>query len=287
MQIIPVIDLRAGRAVRGRAGERARYAPVRSRLATSAPVDLSDPVRLLRVYRETLRSGVVYLADLDRIEARGENDAALARLLEDAPPIRFFLDGGFADPAAIAGAGRNGRMAPIIATETLRSIEQLSTRARPGTGSRPILGLDLGPRGVFSRSPQVAAIPEDDLLRRAAGSGFPAAVLILLDRIGTGTGLPRPRLARLRACAPGLRLYAGGGIAGLDDLHFLRDAGFDGALLAGALHDGRIRPVDLEAEGFLADRPEPGNENPGDGGVPGGNSGLGACPSDHIGRTGS
>ena len=33
VRIIPVIDLRRGRAVRGRSGERDRYVPVLSRLA--------------------------------------------------------------------------------------------------------------------------------------------------------------------------------------------------------------------------------------------------------------
>lgn len=250
MRIIPVIDVRAGRAVRGPAGQRARYSPVQSRLGSAASADLSDPVELLQRYQAALRPETVYLADLDRIEGCGDNDAALDRLLATAPQIRFLLDGGFADPVAIAGAARNGRMTPVVATETLRSFEHLATRPRPGAGSRPVLGLDLGPHGVFSRTPLIASIPEGEILRRAAGIGVDTALLLLLDRVGTGAGLPHPRLLRLRAAAPGLRLYAGGGISSLDDLRFLRDAGFAGALVASALHDGGITPDDLAAEGF-------------------------------------
>ncbi len=250
MRIIPVIDLRAGRAVRGPAGERTRYSPVQSRLGSAASADLSDPVDLLQRYQAALRPETIYVADLDRIEGCGDNDLALERLLAAAPQIRFLVDGGFADPGTIAGAARDGRIASVIATETLCSIEPLSSRPRPGAGSHPILGLDLGPSGIVSRSPQVASIPEDEILRRAVGAGFDTAILLLLDRVGTGAGLPRLRLLALRAAAPGLRLYTGGGISSLDDLRFLRDGGFAGALLASALHEGGITPDDLAAEGF-------------------------------------
>ncbi|HEU4402761.1 MAG TPA: HisA/HisF-related TIM barrel protein, partial [Candidatus Polarisedimenticolia bacterium] len=68
MRIIPVIDLRDGRAVRGPAGERAHYLPVKSRLLGTAASDLSDPVALLEAYRDRLRARTIYVADLDRIE---------------------------------------------------------------------------------------------------------------------------------------------------------------------------------------------------------------------------
>lgn len=150
--------------------------------------DFSDPLSLLAAYRATLRPGIVYVADLDRILGRGDNDALLGRLVEAAPEARFLWDGGIPDAAAIAGAARHGRVTPVLGTETLRSIEELQWLHRHGAGSRAVLSLDL---------------------------------------------------------------VAGGGIAGLDDLLFLRDAGFSGALLATALHDGLISPDDLRREGFL------------------------------------
>ena len=94
MRIIPVIDLRNGRAVRGQSGDRARYRPVQSRLAGDAARNLSDPLSLLAAYRETLRPGIVYVADLDRILGCGDHDALLGRLVEAAPEACFLWDGG-------------------------------------------------------------------------------------------------------------------------------------------------------------------------------------------------
>ena len=250
MRIIPVIDLRAGRAVHGRAGERAAYRAVVSRLG-GGPADLSDPRALLLACVRHLRPSLVYVADLDRIEGRGDNDEVLQRLLEAAPRTTFLWDGGLTGTAALGRAPRNGRIAPVIGTETLLGLEQLAGQRRPSTGRRPVLSLDLSDGGVVARVPAVSRLGELDLLKEAARRGVRAAILLLLRGVGTSAGLPRERLLRLRAAAPQLELYAGGGIAGLEDLAFLRQAGFSGALLATALHDGRILPEDLAAGGYL------------------------------------
>src|SRR5439155_7663626 len=116
--IIPVIDLRDGRAVRGRSGDRERYRPVDSRLRGGPAVDLSDPAALLSAYRAALRPDTVYMADLDRIMGRGDNDAILQELVGSAPEVRFLWDGGFSGAAALARAQRGGRVVPVIGTET-------------------------------------------------------------------------------------------------------------------------------------------------------------------------
>src|SRR5206468_4151368 len=60
------------------------------------------------------------------------------------------------------------------------------------------------------------------------------------------------RLAPILATeAPGLRLHAGGGIGSAADLDSLQRAGFAGALVAGALHDGSLTPHRLRQGGWL------------------------------------
>jgi HisA/HisF family protein len=252
VRIIPVIDLRGGRAVRGRSGERERYRPVRSRLSGHPEGDLSDPAALLAAYRSTLRPDIVYVADLDRIMGQGDNDAVLKGLVGSAPELTFLWDGGLPDTASIALAVRHGRLLPVIGTETLRSVEDLHPLQPSAPGSRPVLSLDLCDAGVVSRSDLPAALREEDVLRRARLCGFRTVILLLLDRVGTSRGLSRDRLLRLRLLSRGLDLLVGGGIATIDDLVHLRDSGFSGALLATALHDGQISPAELRRRGFLA-----------------------------------
>jgi len=71
--------------------------------------------------------------------------------------------------------------------------------------------------------------------------------VIDLARVGTGRGLDLDLLASVRDATRGSRLLAGGGVRGVEDLARLADVGCDGALVATALHDGRITAADVAA----------------------------------------
>ena len=263
MRIVPVIDLLAGRAVQARGGDRRLYRPLASRLAGGNPEPLDEPASVAARLVLALRSEWIYVADLDAIDGTGDNLRALPALRDAAGTARLLWDGGFADRAACARLP--DRLTPILASETLAGIDGLSMP--PGTpvgggseragddrraaGAPPWIGLDLTATGMRVASAEVGALGEEELLRRAVDAGAAGAVVVCLDRIGSGTGLPIERLTRLRTAAPGIPICAGGGIATLADLAILRDAGFDGALVATALHDGRVTPAALHAAGFV------------------------------------
>ena len=254
MRIIPVIDLRAGRAVRGRAGTRQHYRPVRSLLGldpsgSRCAVDLSAPRDLFEVYLRLLRPRVLYVADLDRIGGGGDNDDVVSGLALRAPGVSILWDGGLAGPTNGAARRPVANLVPIAGTETLAEATALAPS--PASGP-PFLSLDLSDEGVVARSASIAALGETGVLRAAARHGVRRVLLLFLGRVGTARGLEIPRLERLREAAGDLEVYVGGGIAGLGELRMLRRLGFAGALLATALHDGRISPADLEAEGFLS-----------------------------------
>jgi phosphoribosylformimino-5-aminoimidazole carboxamide ribotide isomerase len=211
-------------------------------LRGGASADLSDPLELLRAYDDALSPHQVYVADLDRIGGCGDNDPILDRLAAAAPEVSFLWDGGIGDLAALERAPRCGRVLPVLATETLRSLEDLPSMLRSAPGGRPVLGLDLGPDGVISRASRVVAAGEIAILERADRAGLRSAILLCLSRVGTGSGLPRERLRRLRDAAPSLELMVGGGISSTADLEFLRRLGCDAALVSTALHEGWIGP---------------------------------------------
>ena len=94
MEIIPVIDLKGGVAVRARMGERASYAAIDSPLSRS-----SDPVDVARGYLGIHEFRRIYVADLDGIEGRGRDDRTLARLNAAFPDIEFWVDNGLRDEA--------------------------------------------------------------------------------------------------------------------------------------------------------------------------------------------
>jgi phosphoribosylformimino-5-aminoimidazole carboxamide ribotide isomerase len=76
----------------------------------------------------------------------------------------------------------------------------------------------------------------------------PALLVLDLARVGTGAGGPElGLLSELRRAHPTVELLAGGGVGSRADLERLADAGCDGALVATALHDGRLGRAAIEA----------------------------------------
>ena len=80
-------------------------------------------------------------------------------------------------------------------------------------------------------------------MREAAAVTAGARALLALDlaRIGTGRGVDLALVRALATVGTGeIELLAGGGIGSVYDLRQLAAAGCHGALVASALHDGRI-----------------------------------------------
>ena len=75
---------------------------------------------------------------------------------------------------------------------------------------------------------------------------WPERVIVMtLAKVGMGAGPDLARVAGIAARAGGRRVYAAGGVRGLDDLRALARAGAAGALVATALHEGKIKAGDL------------------------------------------
>src|SRR5262245_5294767 len=92
MDVIPVIDLKAGQVVHARRGERARYAPIATPLApTSDPLDVARGLLAIHPFP------ALYVADLDALMGSGNNRAALARLRAAFPRLTLWVDSGIAD----------------------------------------------------------------------------------------------------------------------------------------------------------------------------------------------
>jgi phosphoribosylformimino-5-aminoimidazole carboxamide ribotide isomerase len=81
---------------------------------------------------------------------------------------------------------------------------------------------------------------------QAVAAGVERVIVLDLARVGVGAGTGTEALcARLAATYPHLEIVAGGGVRDGTDLRRLRDRGVSAALIASALHDGRLRREDL------------------------------------------
>lgn len=81
----------------------------------------------------------------------------------------------------------------------------------------------------------------------AVAAGVDAIIVLDLARVGTSSGPDFEMMRRVRAAVPDATVLPGGGIRGLDDLRRLAGVGCQGALVATALHDGRLTADDVTA----------------------------------------
>src|SRR5262249_17877734 len=125
MHVIPVIDVRLGKAVRAIRGNRAQYRPIETRLAAGC-----DPVGLALGYCALYPFRTIYIADLDGIEGRGRNDAILDRLGAALPDVEFWIDDGSAALAAAEGLLRRLNCALVIGSESLARLNDLHALKR-------------------------------------------------------------------------------------------------------------------------------------------------------------
>jgi phosphoribosylformimino-5-aminoimidazole carboxamide ribotide isomerase len=246
LRIIGVIDLLAGRAVHARAGRREHYQPVRS--AAGARVD-GDAVTLARVY--VTRAGLteLYVADLDAIQGRAPQDPQIAAIAALGTP--FWLDAGVSSAGRARDALDRGATRLIVGLETLTSFESLEAICAAVGGDRVAFSLDLRdgePIVASDRIPCGESAPV--VAARAGNAGASVVIMIDLARVGTGAGLDFELIARVREAVPDLILLAGGGVRGQQDLARLADCGCDGALVATAVHDGRIGAAEIAKYGM-------------------------------------
>lgn len=243
MRVIPVLDLVSGRAVRASRGRRATYAPAPSALVPEAGA--GDPLALARAFWERLGCDEWYVADLDAL-AGGAPQRALVRALVGVGG-RLLLDSGAANPARAREGVSDGAARVVVGLETLPSFDALREIARAIGSAQVLFSLDLrdGTPVLLPGASQHGTPLE--LVRAAVAAGADAVLVLDLARIGTGRGVDLALVDAIRRAHPGVELLAGGGIGSMRDLDCLSDAGCDGALVATALHDGRLGGGDVEA----------------------------------------
>jgi phosphoribosylformimino-5-aminoimidazole carboxamide ribotide isomerase len=250
MQIIPVLDLAGGLAVHAQAGNRTRYAPVMSDLV---PGRVGDPAALLRAFHAELGIHECYLADLDAIQGGAVQRTLIRELAEFHTGFAgaLLVDAGTHSTGGALEVLSCGASEIVVGLETLHAFADLSAIIGVVGRFRVVFSLDLrlGSPVLHSAMQDARGAGPDavSLAEQAQGLGIASILLLDLGRIGTGCGVDLGLLESLRRRLPGIRLLAGGGVLTRRDLERMRDVGCDGALVASAIHTGRLTAADLAA----------------------------------------
>jgi phosphoribosylformimino-5-aminoimidazole carboxamide ribotide isomerase len=237
MEILPVLDLLDGVVVRGVAGRRSEYRPLRSNLTSSI-----EPLEVARAMRLAFGFERFYLADLDAIMHHRPNGETYRRLIEDG--FQLLVDAGIGDVESARSVSNLGAE-PIVGLESCSSPQALSEIAIATRGNLTFsLDLQHGRPMLASRSEAWSDDPLQ-IARQAVEVGVSRMIVLDLADVGTSSGGQTDSLCRLLLQQfPSLQLTCGGGVRGIEDLRRLKSLGAAWVLVASALHDGRLSASD-------------------------------------------
>ena len=243
MKIIPVIDVLNGIAVHAIRGRRKEYQPLKSVLCNSV-----DPFEVAKTFK-TLGFSELYLADLDAITGKQVNFEVYRRIVRETM-LELMVDAGISEIEMAKEMLENQVSKIVIGTETLRSKSFVQEAVKLLGNDRLIVSLDLMGDKVLVKLGFDGCKDALCLLRDFRRMGVLGFIVLDLARVGSGEGVNMDFLKQAIASL-GRGVYVGGGVRGLADLIELRDLGVSGALVATALHNGKISITDLKQAGLL------------------------------------
>ncbi|ENN96089.1 hisA/hisF family protein [Methanocaldococcus villosus KIN24-T80] len=217
MEVIPVIDIKDGKAVSGKSGKRDDYKPLKSIFCP-----IPNPIKISEALSEYFNR--IYIADLNAIMGRGNNfdiikDIKMKKIVdfgirrrEDFNICKKFLK-------------ENDKI--ILATETLKDLSLLKENV--------FVSLDFKDNKLLNY--------DLDFIISLINEKTP---LIILDisSVGTKRGINK-ELINMVMRKVNNPIYVGGGVRNKEDLKVCVDLGIDGVLVGTALHSGELKLDEL------------------------------------------
>jgi phosphoribosylformimino-5-aminoimidazole carboxamide ribotide isomerase len=230
-ELLPAIDLRAGRVVRLREGDFARMTAYES-----------DPRSVARAFAEA-GAERLHMVDLDGArEGRPRQLDLVGEVVKDlGGRARVELGGGLRTPEDVAAVLDLGVSRVAVGTAALRDpafAAGLVARHGPGriVGSIDVrAGLALG-EGWRAGA---AGLPAAEAITMLADAGITTFEVTAIDRDGLLAGPDLDLMGALVSMARG-GIIASGGIASIEDVLALRAAGCAGAIVGRALYVGQV-----------------------------------------------
>lgn len=243
MKIIPVIDILNRKVVHAVKGQRHNYQPIESILCKS-----TEPLEVARGFK-ALGFNELYVADLDAIIDCSMNFQTI-KSIADETGLKLMVDAGVTSIPRAQKLLDSGVSRLIIGTETLQSKKFVEQVVEIFGSDRVVVSLDLKGDKVLVKLGFDGCLSPICLLQDFNRMGVTQIIVLDLLRVGSNEGVNTDFLKKVIA-EVGVDVYVGGGVRDIHDFAELRNIGVSGALIATALHTGKISIDELKREGFL------------------------------------
>lgn len=230
MIVIPAIDIRGGKCVRLLQGDFNRVT-----------VYGDDPVMVAEKWR-TGGAERIHVVDLDGSKDGNPVNRHIIEAIARAVDVPVQVGGGIRDMKTIEGYVAAGVSRVVLGTAALKDRDFVLSACRRFPG-RIILGIDArGDRIAVEGWLEETGHSPVEVARSYEGYGLDALVYTDIGRDGMQTGVNRDS-TELLARSVDIPVIASGGVSGIADIEGLlsvRDAGIMGVIVGKALYDGRI-----------------------------------------------
>jgi phosphoribosylformimino-5-aminoimidazole carboxamide ribotide isomerase len=223
--IIPVLDLKNGTAVSGKSGNRETYKPLKTVFHNS-----SSPKKIAMALNHAGASRI-YIADLDSIEGKGSNFQVVKKINEH---ISVMLDCGASNIEDVENALEAADKV-IVATETLKNIEDLNHIFNSFPKDKLIISIDIKNGKLFSKYLKISL---DELIKKINELNPPEVIFLDITMVGSESGVNIDLIKKIVTI--GESLIIGGGITE-KDITQLKNAGLNKFLVGSALHNGKLK----------------------------------------------
>ena len=229
MIVIPAIDLLDGKLVRLTRGDFDQ-----ATVYSDDPLDVADQLKSAGARR-------LHVVDLDAARGTGDNGALIGRMLKRGD-LELQVAGGVRSMEAVDSLIARGANWVVMGTTAVRD-SPLFERCARRHPDRLLAALDIrDEKPAVGGWTDTAPVMIGALLGRWDGLPLAGVILTCIDRDGTMTGPDIATLTRVRRMTSHALQYSGG-IASLEELGKVAEAGAAGVILGRALYEGRI---DLE-----------------------------------------
>jgi phosphoribosylformimino-5-aminoimidazole carboxamide ribotide isomerase len=233
--IYPAIDLRAGKVVRllrGNPEHQTTYG--------------EDPAE---VARHWLISGATWLHVVNLDGALGEPDlnnfAALKEIVcavkSTSPAAQIQFGGGLRSLDDIESALATGISRVILGTVAIEKPDLLENALHNFGNQCIVLAIDAKDNHVAVRGwTKGTTIDPISLGKQFYKMGLRTAIYTNINLDGSGEGVDIATSKEI-ASTTGLSIIASGGVASLDDVHHVKEAGLSGVIIGRAIYDGKFK----------------------------------------------
>ena len=236
MIVFAAIDLQAGEVVQLVGGK-----------ADALRVRLPDPVAVARGW-QAAGFQALHVVDLDAARGQGSNRKAIDRILE-CVEVPVQVGGGVRDLEHVLSLRAAGAARVIVGTRAIEEPEWLE-RAAAENAEVLVVAADVRDGQVLTRGwTRATPLQLEEALDRFDSLALAGILITDVSREGQMLGVNRA-LFEQAAARTHHPVFCAGGIASLDDLRVLDQAGAAGAVLGMSLYTGAIEPHQL-AGAFL------------------------------------